>query len=96
MKRKKRIENILLNNFNFLSIKVEDISMLHQGHNNFNGKNETHIKITLQSKNFEALNKLSIHQKINKLLKKEFLNGLHALEIKFSYYLSILNFKITK
>ena len=85
MKRKKRIENILLNNFNFLSIKVEDISMLHQGHNNFNGKDETHIKITLQSKNIKSLNKLSIHQKINQLLEKEFLNGLHALEIKISH-----------
>ena len=50
MKRKKRIESILLNNFSFLSVKVEDISVLHQGHNNFSGKNETHFKIILQLK----------------------------------------------
>ena len=85
MKRKKRIENILLNSFSFLAFKVEDISILHQGHNNFNGKNETHFKITLQSKKDESLNKLSIHRKINKLLKEEFSRGLHALEIKFKY-----------
>ena len=71
MKRKKRIENILLNSFSFLAFKVEDISILHLGHNNFNGKNETHFKITLQSKKDESLNKLSIHRKINKLLKEE-------------------------
>ena len=31
MKRKKRIENILLNSFSFLAFKVEDISILHLG-----------------------------------------------------------------
>ena len=85
MKRKKRIENILLNNFSFLSIKVEDTSMLHQGHFNFNGKDETHFKITLRSKKIEKLGRLSIHRKIYKLLKEEFSSGLHALEIKFKY-----------
>ena len=85
MKRKKRIENILLHNFNFLSIKVEDISILHQGHNNFSGKNETHFKIILQLKKIKRLGRLSIHRKINKLLEEEFLSGLHALEIKFKY-----------
>ena len=85
MKRKKRIEIILHNSFNFLSIKVEDISILHRGHNDFKGTNETHFKITLQSKKNEGLNKLSIHRKNNKLLKEEFTSGLHALEIKFKY-----------
>ena len=85
MKRKKRIENILHNSFNFVSIKVEDISILHRGHNNFNGKDETHFKITLLPKKIESLNRLSIHRKINELLKDEFSGGLHALEIKFKY-----------
>ena len=85
MKRKKRIENILLNSFSFLSFKVEDLSILHRGHNNFNGKDESHFKVTLQLKKIEKLNRLSIHRKINKLLKKEFSSGLHALEIKFKY-----------
>ena len=85
MKRKKRIESILLNNFRFLSVKVEDISVLHQGHNNFSGKNETHFKIILQLKKIKRLKRLSIHRKINKLLEEEFSSGLHALEIKFMY-----------
>ena len=85
MKRKKRIESILLNNFRFFSIKVDDISILHKGHNNFSGKGETHFKITLQTKKIARLGRLSIHRKINKLLEEEFSSGLHALEIKFKY-----------
>tara|TARA_B100001105_G_C21999776_1_gene276813 strand:+ start:223 stop:480 length:258 start_codon:yes stop_codon:yes gene_type:complete len=85
MKRKKIIENILLNSFSFLAFKVEDISILHQGHNNFNGKNETHFKITLHSKKIDSSSRLSLHRKINELLKEEFSTGLHALEIKFKY-----------
>ena len=85
MKRKKRIENILHNSFSFLSYRVEDISILHRGHNNFNGRSESHFKVTLQLKKIEKLNRLSIHRKINKLLEEEFSSGLHALEIKFNY-----------
>ena len=85
MKRKKRIENILLNSFNFLSIEVEDVSQYHRGHNNFNGKDETHFKITLQLNTIENSSRLFIHRKINKLLKEEFSSGLHALEIKLKY-----------
>ncbi len=85
MKRKKRIEKILIDNFNSWSISVEDKSFLHYGHNNFSGKDETHFKITLQSQKIKGFKKLLIHQKINKLLKKEFLSGLHALEIKINF-----------
>ena len=82
MKRKNRIEKILLDNFSSWSCEVKDQSFLHRGHNNFSGKDETHFIITLQSKKIKSFKKLYIHQKINKLLKNEFLNGLHALEIK--------------
>ena len=82
MKRKKRIEKILYENFSSWSIEVKDKSFLHRGHGNFNGKEETHFIIILQSKMNKKFKKLIIHQKINELLKKEFLNGLHALEIK--------------
>ena len=85
MKRKKRIEKILIDNFSSWSIEVKDTSFLHQGHNNFSGKNETHFKIILQLKKIKRLKRLSIHRKINKLLEEEFSSGLHALEIKFKY-----------
>ena len=82
MKRKKRIEKILLTNFSSWSVEVKDKSYLHRGHNNFSGKEGTHFTITLQPKKIKRFKKLFIHQKINKLLKDEFLSGLHALEIK--------------
>ena len=85
MKRKKRIENILLNGLSSVAFKVEDTSILHQGHNNFNGHNETHFKIILHSKKIDSATRLSLHRKINELLKKEFSTGLHALEIKFKH-----------
>ena len=70
MNRKKKIESILKKNLLGWKAVVNDISILHKGHNNYDGNN----------KNKES--KLSIHRKINKLLNDEFNLGLHALEIK--------------
>ena len=67
MKRKKRIEKILYENFSSWSIEVKDKSFLHRGHGNFNGKEETHFIIILQSKMNKKFKKLIIHRlKINK------------------------------
>lgn len=84
MNRKQRIKKILLNQFKDFSIKISDNSHLHKGHNNFNGKNETHIKISLKCSKTYKLSRLDIHRKINKLLKDEFNAGLHSLEIKIN------------
>ncbi len=61
---------------------VKDVSILHKGHNNYDGKNETHFSIIINTNNKNKESKLSIHRKINELLKDEFNMGLHALEIK--------------
>ena len=82
MKRKKRIESILSKKFSFWKIEVNDISILHKGHNNFDGNEETHFSIILNSNKQNKESKLEIHRKINELLKNEFKLGLHALEIK--------------
>ena len=82
MNRSKRIENILLKQLPNFSLEIIDNSNLHKGHNNFNGKDETHLKILLKSNNNLKINRLEIHKKINLLLKKEFDSGLHSLEIK--------------
>ena len=82
MKRKKRIESILSKKFSFWKIEVNDISILHKGHNNFDGSQETHFSIILNFNNQNKESKLKIHRKINELLKDEFNSGLHALEIK--------------
>ena len=82
MNRKKRIINILKNNIKDFSISIIDKSYLHKGHNNFDGGNETHLTLILEPKNKNKYNRLKIHKTINDLLKSEFLNGLHALEIQ--------------
>ena len=82
MNRKKRIENILLKNFNELLINVVDNSAEHIGHNNFDGNQESHFQIFINKKISSLLTRLELHRKINELLKDEFLNGLHALEVK--------------
>ena len=86
MKRTKRITNILIKHFPNFDIKVQDNSALHKNHGNFNGMNETHILIKLKlikKLNFN-LNRLEIHKIINSLVKEEFENGLHSLEIKIN------------
>jgi len=82
MNRKKRIHSILLNNFIEWDIEVVDNSSHHIGHNNFDGSGETHFQLTLFNKTKTIINRVDLHRKINTLLKDEFLNGLHALEIK--------------
>ena len=82
MNRKKKIESILRKNFLDWETVVNDISILHKGHNNYDGNNETHFSIILNTNNKNKESKLSIHRKINELLKDEFSLGLHALEIK--------------
>ena len=84
MDRTKRIKDIIEKNFNEFSISVIDDSLAHKGHNNFNGKEETHIIIELKKKFNLDINRLAIHKKINTLLSKEFKLGLHALQIKIT------------
>ena len=82
MNRTKRIHNILKKNFNETTTIVKDNSILHKGHNNFDGIGETHIFIQINKNSKLKLSRLEIHRKINFLLREEFENGLHSLEIK--------------
>ena len=84
MKRTKRIQGIIEKNFNEFSVLVTDDSLAHKGHNNFDGKEETHIIIELKKKFDLDIKKLEIHKKINILLSEEFKIGLHALQIKIT------------
>ena len=84
MNRKQRIYKLLEKNFTEFSIKIVDNSHKHIGHNSFDGKNETHLKLFFESKSFSKVNRLEMHKKINQLLKNEFNIGLHSLEIKIN------------
>ena len=82
MNRKNKIESIFKKKLLGWEVRVNDISILHKGHNNYDGSNETHFSIILNTNNKNKESRLSIHRKINELLKDEFNLGLHALEIK--------------
>ena len=82
MNRTKRIQNILDKYFKETSTFVKDNSNLHKGHNNFDGKGETHIFVQINKNSNLKLSRLEIHRKIHDLLREEFSNGLHSLEIK--------------
>ena len=82
MNRKKRIDKILKKKLINFSIYIEDNSYLHKGHNNFDGKGETHLLLKLKPNNNIKYNRLEIHKLVNSLIKEEFLQGLHSLEIR--------------
>ena len=82
MNRKKRIEKKIKEHIKEFNIQIEDKSMMHKGHNNFDGKNETHFLIKLFKIENNKYDRLKTHRKINELLKEEFLEGLHSIEIK--------------
>jgi len=82
MNRTKRIQNILEKHFNETSIFVKDNSILHKGHNNFDGLEETHIFVQINKNSKFKLSRLETHRKINYLLIEEFESGMHSLEIK--------------
>ena len=82
MQRTKRIDKILKKNIKDFTIKVIDNSYSHKGHNNFNGKDETHLLIELKRDSKLTVKRLEVHKKINYLLKDEFKIGLHSLQIK--------------
>ena len=82
MNRKKRISEILKKKLENFEFEVNDNSFLHKGHNNFDGKGETHIQIVLINKTNIKCNRLDIHRKINEVLENEYNSGIHSLEIK--------------
>ena len=84
MNRMQRINKILLQNFTEFKIEIKDNSHLHTGHNDFDGKDYTHILIFLIPINKFKIDRLKIHRKVNDLLKEEFNSGLHSIEIRIN------------
>ena len=81
MTRKEIIEH-KLRALNPHFLEVEDVSASHAGHfGNPNGDGQTHFEIKISSDALNSCRKIEQHRAINNLLKKEFINGLHALSI---------------
>ena len=84
MNRKNRISKILKKKLINFDVVLKDDSYKHKHHNNFDGKRETHFSLIIKNKTNEKINRLAIHRLINDLLKDEFKQGLHALEIRIT------------
>ncbi len=82
VKRKLKIERIILENFRPHYFAVLDVSEQHRGHKNFKEDVESHFEIVIVSDKFKYLKKIDRHRMINKLLKDEFLSDLHSVTIK--------------
>ncbi len=69
-----------------IKIELKNDSAKHAGHTQHLGgagfTGETHYKLTLQSALFDGVSRIDRQRMIMDLLKDEFINGLHALEIK--------------
>lgn len=79
---KERIFKKIQENFSPKILEVENKSDLHKGHAESNNSGQTHFEISISSELFVGISRVAIHREINHLLKDEFKNGLHSLEIK--------------
>ena len=82
MNRKQRIQTILSKELPEWSSEFVDDSINNKGHFGISGNSESHLIINLKDLSNRDINKISLHRKINSLIKQEFSNGLHALQIK--------------
>ncbi len=79
---KNRIYKKIKNGLNPKFLEVENKSHLHLGHAGDNGSGETHFLVIIKDDDLKKVGRVAAHRKINELVKNEFKNGLHALEIK--------------
>ena len=61
-----------------VDLLVENESHLH----GFSRGEDSHFKVLIVSSEFEGLNRVQRHQKVNEALKEEFDLGLHALTLR--------------
>ena len=76
MSVEKKIEHTLSDNFVLSHLEVINESHMHSGLNT-----ETHFKVILVSDEFDGIQLVQRHRKINELLKYELENGVHALSL---------------
>ena len=82
MKRKFKIEKIILENYEPYFLSVLDVSEQHRGHQNFKEDVESHFEIIIVSEKFKNIKRVDRHRMVNKSLKEEFLSDLHSAIIK--------------
>ena len=82
MKRKLKIEKIILETYDPYFYSVLDVSEQHRGHQNFKENVESHFEIIVVSDMFINLKRIDRHRMVNQSLKDEFCTELHSVTIK--------------
>ena len=82
LKRKLRIEEIIVSYFKPHFFSVLDVSEQHRGHQNFRENVESHFEIIIVSEKFHNKKTIDRHRMVNECLKEEFLSDLHSVVIK--------------
>ena len=76
MKRKLKIEKIILESYDPFFYSVLDVSEQHKGHQNFKEDVESHFEIIVVSDKFIDIKRIDRHRMVNDSLKDEFLSDL--------------------
>ena len=76
----KIIKKKIQTNIELENIVVEDKSFLHKNHKG-NQKDKFHLKIYIQSRQLEKMNKIDANKKIYKILSNEMEKFIHSLQI---------------
>ena len=82
MKRKLKIEKIILESLDPYFYSVLDVSEQHRGHQNFKENVESHFEIIVVTDRFIDIGRIDRHRMVNDSLKDEFLSDLHSVIIK--------------
>ena len=82
VKRKFKIEKIILENYDPYFFSVLDVSEQHRGHQNFKENVESHFEIIIVSDKFINIKRIDRHRMVNHSLKDEFCSELHSAIIK--------------
>ena len=82
VKRKLKIEKIIMSCFKPHYFSVLDVSEQHRGHQNFRENVESHFEIIIVSEKFHNKNKIDRHRMVNQSLREEFVSDLHSVVIK--------------
>jgi len=82
LKRKLKIENIIVENYEPYFFFVLDVSEQHRGHQNFKENVESHFEIIIVSEKFTNITRIDRHRMVNQSLKEEFFSDLHSIIIK--------------
>ena len=82
MRRKLKIEQIILESYDPYFYSVLDVSELHRGHKNFKENIESHFEIIVVSDKFIDIKRIDRHRMVNNSLKDEFCSDLHSAIIR--------------